>query len=660
MIYYLSINTPLIPNEEFVRLSNLSPVIDYLKDKPIIGLDCETTGLDTHSDRIIMLQIGDLTNQYVIDTRGLSIEPLRSILEDPAKTFVGQNIKYDYNMLKARSIVLPNVYDTMVMDQVIHNGKYSQTYIIKNRRFSLKEIYRFYYKKEIDKEIRNEFTTWGNAPFTKDQIMYSAKDIIYPLEIKAAQDGLINEYALTKACNLENKALLALADIEYNGMTIDPVKWHQITLKTKDKLKDTVSNLDSILIDKNPNYKLGATQLDLFTGKPSSTRLTKINWSSDQQVIAILNNDFDIAPMEKGKLTSSTDALRMLPIDQANMPIVKTLIQYRKETKIISSFGQKYLDKYLKKGNKLHTTYNSVVATGRISSRNPNLQQIPNTKEFRECFISSTGDYEVTAADYQAQEQRIIASKSKDQDYLNFFNEDGSDIHSFVASKLFSAAKGEYVEVINDENHENYKLRQQGKILGFMISFGGSEFTLAKRLKIPTTEAKELIDAFFKGFPTLLPMFNKNADFALKHGFIRVNSVTNRLRWLPMWEQYNKLSKIPKKALTHVQRTEMMKLEGVIRRRALNTPIQGTAGDITKTALILYRDFLIANNIRPLDNAAIKLIGQVHDELLIESRKNLTEVAVKTLEQCMEEAGGIFCKGLTMKATAKTGTHWIH
>ena len=193
-----------------------------------------------------------------------------------------------------------------------------------------------------------------------------------------------------------------------------------------------------------------------------------------------------------------------------------------------------------------------------------------------------------------------------------------------------------------------------------MISFGGSEFTLAKRLRIPTTEAKELIDAFFKGFPTLLPMFNKNADFALKHGFIRVNSTTNRLRWLPMWEHYNRLSKIPKKDLTKIQRTEMMKLEGVIKRRALNTPIQGTAGDITKTALILFRNFLLANNIKPLENAVIKLIGQVHDELLIESRKDLTKTTVKELEHCMEKAGSIFCKGLTMKASAKTGNNWLH
>ena len=113
-----------------------------------------------------------------------------------------------------------------------------------------------------------------------------------------------------------------------------------------------------------------------------------------------------------------------------------------------------------------------------------NLQQIPNTKEFRACFIPTDNTFEIAAADYSAQEQRIIASKSKDENYLNFFNKGEGDIHSFIASRMFSAARGEEVEVINDESHPNYKLRQQGKILGFMISFGGSAFTLSKKLRI--------------------------------------------------------------------------------------------------------------------------------------------------------------------------------
>ena len=204
-----------------------------------------------------------------------------------------------------------------------------------------------------------------------------------------------------------------------------------------------------------------------------------------------------------------------------------------------------------------------------------NLQQIPNTKEFRACFIPTDGTFEISAADYSAQEQRIIASKSEDESYINFFNEGDGDIHSFVAQKLFSAAKGEPVEVINDESHPNYKLRQQGKILGFMISFGGSAFTLSKKLRISKEEAQNLIDAFFKGFPTLLAMFNENAEFAYKYGYIRANNVTNRLRWLPEWKEFRQLSAIKRKDRTAEQNSRLGSLKGKIRRRALNTPIQG-------------------------------------------------------------------------------------
>ena len=122
---------------------------------------------------------------------------------------------------------------------------------IKAKRFSLKGIYKYYFEKDIEKEVRNEFLTWGNNSFTAEQIHYGAKDIIYPLQIKQQQEVWIKRYALDKTISLENKVLLALGDIEYNGMKIDTAKWKNISVIIKERLKNTIAELDSILIKQN-------------------------------------------------------------------------------------------------------------------------------------------------------------------------------------------------------------------------------------------------------------------------------------------------------------------------------------------------------------------------------------------------------------------------
>ena len=374
MLFYYSRNIKLFSEESnklFTKIT-IQEILKKLENETELALDCETTGLDYLNDRVIMLQLGTKTDQYVIDTRDLDISVFKPLLHLNNTLFIGHNIKFDYNMLKQYGIVLNNVYDTMTADMVIHNGKYSMKELRDTRRFSLKGVYHFYFKKYISKEVREEFTTWGSTPFTDDQIKYGAWDVVYPLEIKKVQEELIELYALKKTINLENKVILALGDMEYNGMKIDRKKWAKIDEIYKKRLKDTIIELDNILIEKDNSFKIKAVQLDLFSGIASSERLTYINWSSDQQVYRLLTTIFKIYPEDKdGKQSSSSKALELLDIETKELPIVKTLLRFRKEDKIISSFGQKYLNENLKTDGRLHTTYNSIVATGRVSSRNP-------------------------------------------------------------------------------------------------------------------------------------------------------------------------------------------------------------------------------------------------------------------------------------------------
>ena len=184
-----------------------------------------------------------------------------------------------------------------------------------------------------------------------------------------------------------------------------------------------------------------------------------------------------------------------------------------------------------------------------------------------------------------------MADHSNDQSYIDFFNKGQGDVHSFIAQTLFSAAEGKLVEVppkpakVETEedrvaleyfnNHPNKGLRQKGKVLNFMISFGGSAYTLAKDLKIPVEEAEKLIEAFYKGFPGLKKMFDRSKRFAVKNGYIRTNSTTNRIRWIPEWDTYKKYSAKSFKDSTKEEKSLRAKARGRVERKGMNTGIQG-------------------------------------------------------------------------------------
>ena len=391
------------------------------------------------------------------------------------------------------------------------------------------------------------------------------------------------------------------------------------------------------------------------------------------QVKEILQHNFNIKPINKdGKHSTETKALIRL-VDQP--PIIKKLIEFRAHAKIVTSFGETFLEKHMHIDQRIRSHFNQMVDTGRMSSRNPNMQQIPRGAEFRSAFVAPEGSYLVTA-DYSNQEGRIMADHSNDKGYIDFFNKGQGDVHSFIAQTLFTAAAGEFVEVppkpakVETEedrialeyfnNHPNKGLRQKGKVLNFMISFGGSAYTLAKDLKIEVEEAEKLIDAFYKGFPGLKKMFEGSKRYALKHGFIRTNSITNRIRWIPEWNTYKSLSNKSYEDSTSKERSLKGKARGRVERKGMNTGIQGTAGDMTKTALILIRKKLQNYGIQPFQNAKIKVVQVVHDEIAIEAVEGYQDLAAKILSESMEKAGTFFVKKIKMKAAPVIDRVWDH
>lgn len=677
MVYYYTRETSFDNSWEGVeKLNSLKLVKERLEEADTICLDCETNGLDPHVNKIYMLQFGIGEDQFVVDTRGLDVQKhFGSLLETEDKVFVGHNIKFDYNMLKQYNIVLRNVYDTMQVDKVIYNDKYSPDWIRETGRFQLKGVYKHYTGHEISKTERLEFLHWKDKPFTYEQVIYGAKDVVYPMTIKEHQDLNVKRLELQEAVKLENEAVLPIGDIEYNGFHMDAKIWLEAYGSYRGKLVQSLKELDQILVEAAPRYEAQAYQLSIF-GQAGRVRLTNVNWSSSHQVLSILNNVFEVFPKDKhGKATTSTPELEAI---YPRPPIVAALLKQRKHAKVVSSFGKKFIDKFLSKESRVHTSYNHIVGTGRMSSYKPNMQQIPRGEEFRKAFTAPEGKVLITA-DYANQEGRVMADMANDETYIDFFNngeEFKGDAHSFVAQTLYSAAAGELVEVPRKpdddateedklaleyfDNHPNKGLRQSGKTMNFLIAYGGSSLSLALKLGITIKEADKLIDNYFKGFRGLGDFFDRAKKEAITEGMVRVNSVTNRIRWMRGWDRFKELDAKPFFQLTKEERSEKGKVGSGIERKGANTKIQGTAGDMTKKAMVLIRKELISKNIRPIKTATIKLVQVVHDEMVLEADEAMQDIGAAIIKGGMENAGTYFCNRVKMSAKPVVKKVWDH
>jgi len=657
MKYVISNNvTESVITSSNLVLTGLEKVLEDLESIVEVVLDTETTGLDPHTHNIITLQLGTLTNQYVIDVRNVPILKLKPILEDPKKIFIGHNISFDYNMLKQYDIILPKVYDTMIAEHVITKGLYTKREIIDKKAYSLASVYNKYCNEIVKKDIRYLFLHLNDKPLTKDLVHYALNDVVYPLQIKDKQQTYIEAYQLYNAINLENEVVLVRADIEYNGMYLNTTKWLDLAIKYGVKVKETEIELDQFLLlqTKGVRYKKDALQLDLFDSAFNETKATTVNWDSDQQVYEVLTNVFGIYPTDKyGKASSGADALELL---EEQPPIIELLLRYRKEKKIVTTYGKTFIEKHLSHNDRVYTNYTQIVDTGRMSSSSPNLQNIPAGKgTFRECFEAIT-NHTLCVADYSSQESRILADLSNDESFINFFNYGDGDFHSFVATKLFSAKFNK--EFIVTATNENKQYRQMGKTLNFSIVYGSGANSLSKKLKIPKEEAQQLIDFFYSSFPKLSELFSKVQLEALQYGYIRVDTITNRVRWLPQWRIYCALKE--KRNLQRSELKELRSIEGEIKRQAQNTIIQGLAGSITKYALVLLRKKLLAQNIKPFKTAEIKIINVIHDEVVCECIKNKAEECAKLLETSLEDSGKVFCKKVPLPAQAVITDYWKH
>lgn len=579
----------------------LQECIVKLRKHKIMSVDCETQGLSPIDNILLMLQISTPVEDYVIDCRGLDLTPLNEIFgsKDYLKLF--HNVAFDYKFLKAAGVTTENVYCTMLMSKVISCGKSHLGHTLKEVLHRLLEI-------EMDKEARSSFIGMVDQTFTKEQVVYGIKDTQHLITIRDKQLPQIEKHGLKNVARLENEVVLAFGDISLNGMFLDQDKWEDKAEIAKKELDKLLPQLDTLLVSTYPKY--ATPQTALFEGRP-----TELNWNSPKQVLEVFR-------MIHPELESVGAPVLQPYYD----PIIKLYKTYKESNKSYNTYGIGYY-KYLHSDDKVHTGFNQVLQTGRVSSSSPNMQQMPG--DYRECFVPEKKDWVYVSADYASQELAVIAYGAKEEVWLEAIR-NGDDLHSICAALVF---KDKWSSALPD-SPERKALRQSVKMVSFGLAYGMSSYGLSSRLEIPENEAKLIITQYFAAFPKIKGFLDNLGQFGKYNGFIRTYSPYRRIRWFPEWKG---------------NRTDNM---GKIIRASKNSPIQGSASDMTKSALIFLR-----NLVKELPYE-VEIVAQIHDELACVCHKDNAEDLAQVLKKAMEDAADIILEKGLLKAEPTITPYW--
>ncbi len=571
--------------EDYHLVNNKDDFHNLLKELEMseeFAVDLETTGCDMIDTKMVgcSFAIKPHIAYYVpvghtfgenLDKRYV-LERLKQILENPKKKLIGQNIKYDYFILQNEGIELDNLYfDTMIASYVINPSEH-------HHNLSNLSI-RYLNHKMIE---LNEVLGKGNKDFSianiKQAYKYACEDADITLQLKQI---LLKEIAERKVedlfFNIEMPLIKVLAKMERNGVYIDKEFFYNLSEKI-------------------------AIQIDEIAEKIYQLAGQEFNINSPQQLSEVLFKKLKI-PMKKKTKTGYSTNINVLMELSKDYEIAEYLIEYRQLAKLKSTYIDVFPQLVNPKTNRIHSSFNqTVTATGRLSSSEPNLQNIPVRgdmgKELRKGFIPQHNDYVILSADYSQIELRVAAILSGDEKFKESFAK-AIDIHTRTASYIFGIPESE----INSDH------RRKAKVINFGVLYGMGAHRVSNELKISHKEAQEFIDNYFNLFPKVKEFSDKVIEKARTEGY--VSTMFGRRRYIPEINSKN------------------YQVRSFAERTAINTPIQGTAADIMKIAMIN-----IHNKIKHKDD--VKMIIQIHDELVFEVKQDKIEEYAKLIKDEME------------------------
>lgn len=671
MIYYITGQTSIdVESTADIQLSDFAEASDLLRVMPEIGVDTETEGFDPFTCNVLLSQFGNEEHQVVVDmaTPGAWTFCKQLVEDNKEKVFLFQNAKFDLRFFYKQGIVFPKVFDTYLAESVLYNG-------IFGHRKGLDALAMRYLGRTLDKSIRGDIHRVG---LTYEVIKYGATDVEVLPPIKAAQELLIIEKDVHGAVVIENRFVRALAYAQSCGLGIDHTKWGDKCLQDDKILITAVDLLNEWVIEHYPDdQRFVSQQLDLF----STDRKVNILWSSAKQVAPLfeeLGLDIDVKDKKTGKMKKSVEEKVIKP-QKSKSTIIPLYLNYSGAAKVVSTYGRSFLKNANPITGRIHTEFNQVLKTGRISS-SPNIQNLPAVPKKdkrlkaiyeRECVIPRPGNIFIDG-DYSGQESIILANFSQDSKLIEFYRTGGGDLHSFVASKV-------YPDIIQDTPlkmiGKKYPTeRQNAKAANFALAYGGNGSTIANNLSISVEIGNKVEKDYFEAFSELKAYFEIGKKAALQRGYILINGLSGR-KWFiddlaefreyevkvkqeGFWEKYRYAKKFETDNWPELKRIVSIyfRKKGSIERTSMNAPIQGTAGEQTKLAATYLFDMIVERNL--LDT--IEIVNLIHDEILLETPVDLAEEWSLILKETMEKAANKFCPIIKMKADPVIDTEWKH
>jgi DNA polymerase-1 len=572
-------------------------LIQTLQKLECFCFDTETTGLDPKEARLVGLAFSfaphagyyvplppddgspQLRTSHSAPRTSPILDEFRSVLESDRIEKVGHNLKFDLSVLKWQGVsVGGKLFDTMVAHSLIEpEMRHGMDY--------LSEVYLGYTPVPISKLIGDAKAGQINMADVPVAAVaeYSAEDADVTWQLRAALEPLLKGKGQERVFyEVESPLIPVLVDMEFEGIKVDAAALADFAAqlsKEMDASEKAVYRLAGTTFNLNSPRQLGQILFDILKIGDAPKKTKTGQYSTDEQTLAVLAADHEI---------------------------VQRLLEYRTASKLKSTYADALPEAIWPKTGRVHTTYNQVMTTtGRLNSQNPNLQNIPirteRGQEIRKAFVPRGGEYRLLSADYSQIELRIIAALSREQAMLEAFKA-GVDVHTATAARIFGVFPG----LVTPE------MRRKAKMVNFGIAYGISAFGLSQRLAIPRKEAADIIDQYFKQFPGIRRYMDETIEFARTHGY--VETVTGRRRYIRDIRSANNT------------------IRGAAERNAINAPIQGTAADMIKLAMISIHRDLARWNLKT------RMLLQVHDELVFDLYQPEQQEVLPMVEEKMKTA----------------------
>lgn len=708
MIYFVSNQTELFQEPDYTVIS-IERSLEILNTWDMFQFDTETNGRDAHINSLLLMQLGDIygKTQIVVDVTTISPLLYKEYIEH--HYMVGQNLKFDLQFLYNYGIVPMQVYDTMIVEQLLYLGYGNKPNLESFVSVSLSSIAKRRLNIDIDKTVRGEIIWRG---IDARVIVYAATDVMYLGEIMKSQLKDCRVKDCLVGAKLECDFVPVISYMEWCGIRLDTKLWKQKMAKDLKGLEEARQALNTF-VESNPElqeFTFVNLQGDLFNGFDSSPKCI-ISWTSSQQVIRVakkLGFDTIVQDSKTGKDKDSViekhlkkqkgicDEFLRLYFGKGEEGDEDYFPGHQGMAKLVTSFGQSHLNAINPRTGRIHTQYRQLGAdTSRMSSGSnsnnndlakfkglpinpsnlqkkkglscpyPNMQQLPNDAFTRSCFIPNDGNLWVSC-DYSAIESRLGADIYQEKAMIEEFLHGSGDLHSLCAKMVFPELKDLDVKDIK-KLHPH--LRNKAKPIEFSQQFGGSAFAIQNAMGCSIEEAQAFADAYNNGFKGIAKYKEKGSKLVRERGYILLNPITgHKTYWWDyedwkerhksftkeFWESYRLYHKGTEDSVAQLV-SRHFKIASKWDRKALNSVTQGTGAIILKDSQIEVFKWVVDNGYF----GKILLNNLTHDEANWEFPKEV-ELFPSILQNKMESSAFKYCKSLPIPAEPEVDTCWKH